>query len=138
MFTHWKNYYKQQKEMWWSLDTIFSQSEITICHQFKSLLIFKNVFLFTEGPANIPSGLNNRMKALLQKLSKGEITRQCPLIWTIYLQYCAKFEMETKYKDVYFMAVENCPWVKVRITITNNKFSPSEIWSIIKIYEEKT
>ena len=47
------------------------------------------------------------------KLTTDAVTRQCPLVWMIYMQYCALYENDDKYKDVFHMAIENCPWVKV-------------------------
>lgn len=59
------------------------------------------------------TGLNNRMNALLVKLTRDSVTRQCPLIWIIYMQYCAQYQDVQKCKDVFYMALENCPWIKV-------------------------
>ena len=60
-------------------------------------------------------GYCNRIRSLLIKLTADEQTRRCSLVWMIYLQYCAQYEDDEKYKDVFHMAIENCPWVKVSI-----------------------
>lgn len=76
----------------------------------------------TGGSVSESGGLNNRMKALLLKLTKDEVTKECPLIWRIYLQYCSRYETETKFRDTFYMAIENCPWVKVSTDITGGTF----------------
>lgn len=54
------------------------------------------------------------MRALLVKLVNDKNTRFCPLFWIIYLQYCAQYESDVKCKDVFYLAIESCPWIKVR------------------------
>ena len=83
---------------------------------YDKLDVFFSSFLFLLVETKIETGgFSNRIRSLLAKLTTNEVTRQCPLIWMIYMQYCALYENDEKYKDIFHMGIENCPWVKVNV-----------------------
>ncbi|XKL68828.1 hypothetical protein PGB90_006597 [Kerria lacca] len=109
---------------WWKIEKCLRSNDSQLAKLIMILLCRRRLIFYEKariasieilnkgGPVCVPSGFNNRMKALLRKLVYDDSSRQCPLIWMIYLQYCMQYETEVKCKDVFFMAIENCPWIK--------------------------
>ncbi|KAI4458259.1 tetratricopeptide-like helical [Holotrichia oblita] len=58
-------------------------------------------------------GLKNRMLSLFRTLTSANMcTRRCGLIWRLYLQFLHENFDPTLCRNVYYCAVEECPWLK--------------------------
>lgn len=80
----------------------------------------------TGGTFSIESGFKNRILSLFRAITKADVcTRRCGLVWRLYLQFVyAHFDPKVC-RDVYYTAVEECPWLKVSFFgFSEQKFPP--------------
>nr|CAH7766532.1 unnamed protein product [Callosobruchus chinensis] len=58
----------------------------------------------------------NRILALFKKVTNdAAITRKCGLIWRLYLQFVYTYSSSNVCRNVYYAAVEECPWLKCEV-----------------------
>jgi len=48
------------------------------------------------------------------------LTKRCPLIWRLYLQFLYNHGTEGAWRTAFYRAVEECPWVKVSVVVDAN------------------
>lgn len=67
---------------------------------------------------NINHGLRNKLYSLFKKITSSDVcTRRCGLVWRLYLQFVYTYYSPDICRNVYFAAVEECPWLKVKIIV---------------------
>lgn len=73
---------------------------------------------------SVESGFKNRILSLFRAITRADVcTRRCGLVWRLYLQFVyAHFEPKLC-RDVYYTAVEECPWLKVSIGNSSKKLA---------------
>ncbi|XP_054262379.1 nuclear exosome regulator NRDE2 isoform X2 [Macrosteles quadrilineatus] len=76
------------------------------------------------------------LKNLLRQLAEEEVTRQCPLVWRLYLQLVAAQESDTQVKATFYKALQACPWFKA-LYIDAVKFLPEELPEVQDLLIEK-
>jgi hypothetical protein len=60
----------------------------------------------------------NRMLALFRLITRPDMcTRRCGLVWRLYLQFVHAHFDPALCRNVYYCAVEECPWLKVSSTV---------------------
>lgn len=63
---------------------------------------------------SIESSFKNRILSLFRAITKAEVcTKRCGLVWRLYLQFVYAHFDPKLCRDVYYSAVEECPWLKV-------------------------
>ncbi|XP_045418021.1 nuclear exosome regulator NRDE2 isoform X1 [Lemur catta] len=63
------------------------------------------------------TGLAHRIKALFENAMRSDSGSQCPLLWRMYLNFLVSLGNKERSKGVFYKALQNCPWAKVRLKI---------------------
>lgn len=64
---------------------------------------------------SVDTSFKNRILSLFRAITKADVcTRRCGLVWRLYLQFVYAHFDPKLCRDVYYSAVEECPWLKVR------------------------
>ncbi|KAJ8965402.1 hypothetical protein NQ314_004154 [Rhamnusium bicolor] len=86
---------------------------------------------------DIDTNIKNRMLALFKKITKPDMcTRRCGLVWRLYLQFVHSYFSLNTCRDVYYSAVEECPWLKA-LYIDAAIYIPAELSQIQDLIIEK-
>ncbi|XP_066147669.1 nuclear exosome regulator NRDE2 [Euwallacea fornicatus] len=79
----------------------------------------------------------NRMLSLFKKITAGDMcTRRCGLAWRLYLQFVHTYFDSSLCRNVYYRAVEECPWLKA-LYIDAAIYIPAELAQIQDLIIEK-
>lgn len=71
----------------------------------------------TSNPIDTLSTYKNRIQSLFSKLTQADMcSKRCGLLWRLYLQYLYSYSDPETCRKAYYLAVEECPWLKVCIT----------------------
>lgn len=63
---------------------------------------------------SVENSFRNRILALFRAITRADVcTRRCGLVWRLYLQFVYAHFDPKLCRDVYYTAVEECPWLKV-------------------------
>ncbi|KAJ8921529.1 hypothetical protein NQ315_003147 [Exocentrus adspersus] len=86
---------------------------------------------------DINANIKNRMLSLFKKVTQSEMcTRRCGLVWRLYLQFVQKYFCLGVCRNVYYSAVEECPWLKA-LYIDAAIYIPAELSQIQDLIIEK-
>jgi hypothetical protein len=69
------------------------------------------------GPIVPDKSAKNRLEALFTLLKTEPLTKRCPLIWRLYLQFLYDYGSEDTWRTAFYRALEECPWVKVSVIV---------------------
>lgn len=60
------------------------------------------------------------MHNFMDKISGEQVIRRCPLFWRVYLQFVGIRNDNTSIKNIFYKAVNECPYAKVLVQICNS------------------
>lgn len=129
---------------WWKVEKILLKSERAITTIF-SVLIFSLVKLEIENDTHDTvtgnhislSSFHNKILSLFKKITKQNMcARRCGLIWRLYLNFVYSYFNSTECSKVYYIAVEECPWLKA-LYMDAAIYIPAELAKIQDLIIEK-
>lgn len=107
---------------WWKLKTLLVKTGrafpilflVLIAEQQVSQIEESWVDTITGKTFSIENSFKNRILSLFRAITKPDVcTRRCGLVWRLYLQFVYAHFDPKLCRDVYYTAVEECPWLKV-------------------------
>lgn len=82
-------------------------SPVTLPNDYEKCIFLGEIY-------GINVGLKNRMLCLFKRITSPNMcTRRCGLVWRLYLQFVYTYYSPDICRNVYYRAVEECPWLKV-------------------------
>jgi hypothetical protein len=92
---------------------------------------------FTGKKYEMSGSHKNRMLALFRLITRPDMcTRRCGLVWRLYLQFVHAHFDPALCRNVYYCAVEECPWLKA-LYIDAAIYIPAELAQIQDLLIEK-
>lgn len=92
-------------------DSITGKLAIFMYYSYLEYLIW---FLGTK--CDLMVSFKNKTLSLFKRITgEGMCTRRCGLAWRLYLQFVQAYFGQELCRNVYYCAVEQCPWLKVRL-----------------------
>lgn len=107
---------------WWKLKTLLVKTGralpilflVLIADQQLSQIEDSWVDTVTGKTFTVDNSFKNRILSLFRAITKPDVcTRRCGLVWRLYLQFVYAHFDSKLCRDVYYTAVEECPWLKV-------------------------
>ncbi|VEN53718.1 unnamed protein product, partial [Callosobruchus maculatus] len=106
---------------WWKVQKLLLHSERAFAVVFAVIIAMQRMHHASETAIDTITGrkynthcnMINRILALFKKITNGTtIMRKCGLIWRLYLQFVHTYSSPNVCRNVYYAAVEECPWLK--------------------------
>ncbi|XP_060526310.1 nuclear exosome regulator NRDE2 [Cylas formicarius] len=130
---------------WWKIQNVLLQSGRAFA-TISAVLILELIKLelekdmtdtITGSGFELTVSYKNRMANLFKKITRGDMcTRRCGLAWRLYLQFVHSLFSPTTCRNVYYSAVEECPWLKA-LYIDAAIYIPAELAQIQDLIIEK-
>lgn len=135
---------KNMGTAWWKVQSLLLKSGRSITTIFSVIIldlikleIEKDVKDTITGDSVGISSFKNRMLSLYKKITKNDMcTRRCGLAWRLYLQFVHNFFDFTLCRNIYYSAVEECPWLKA-LYMDAAIYIPAELGQIQDLIIEK-
>lgn len=90
-----------------------------------------------SNPIETLSTYKNRIQSLFSKLTQADMcSKRCGLLWRLYLQYLYSYSDPETCRKAYYLAVEECPWLKA-LYIDAAIYIPAELPQIQDLIIEK-
>ncbi|XP_017780596.1 PREDICTED: protein NRDE2 homolog [Nicrophorus vespilloides] len=130
---------------WWKIRTALMKTGHSLPSLFLILITQQRIDSVTEGWVDTitgqivtqDNGQKNRLLALFKELTKSDMcTRRCGLVWRLYLQFLYSNYESKICRDAYYLAVEECPWLKA-LYIDAAIYIPEELSQIQDLIIEK-
>ncbi|KAJ3665779.1 hypothetical protein Zmor_001254 [Zophobas morio] len=130
---------------WWKLKTLLMKTGRAFPTLFLVLITNQNIVsaqetlieTFTGRKYEISGSQKNRMLALFRRITRPDMcTRRCGLVWRLYLQFIHAYFDPALVRNVYYRAVEECPWLKA-LYIDAAIYIPAELAQIQDLLIEK-
>lgn len=116
---------------WWKLKTLLVKTGRAFPILFLVLIADQQVSQIEEAwvdtvtgkTFSVESSFKNRILSLFRAITKADVcTRRCGLVWRLYLQFVYAHFDPKLCRDVYYTAVEECPWLKVKSKVSSLQF----------------
>nr|XP_022910843.1 protein NRDE2 homolog [Onthophagus taurus]XP_022910844.1 protein NRDE2 homolog [Onthophagus taurus] len=123
----------------WKLKRLLTQTGHAFPNLFLILIEMEKINIIEETwVETVTNGcLKNKISSLFRDLtSSGVCTRRCGLIWRLYLQFLYENYDANLCRNVYYKAVEECPWLKA-LYIDAAVYIPAELPQIQDLLIEK-
>ncbi|CAG9857882.1 unnamed protein product [Phyllotreta striolata] len=129
---------------WWKVQNLLLSTDRALASLYAVIIVKQQIDMFqedvidtiTESSCGLRPNLKNQMLSVLKKITSGTNTRKCGLIWRLYLQFVyAHFSPEIC-RNVYYSAVEECPWLKA-LYMDAAIYIPTELAQIQDLIIEK-
>ncbi|EEZ98481.1 nuclear exosome regulator NRDE2 [Tribolium castaneum] len=130
---------------WWKLKSLLMKTGrafpilflVLIANQQMVETQEKYIETFSGRKYEVSDSHKNRMLALFRHITRPEMcTRRCGLVWRLYLQFVHAYFDPNLCRNVYFCAVEECPWLKA-LYIDAAIYIPAELAQIQDLLIEK-
>ncbi|XP_018578784.1 protein NRDE2 homolog [Anoplophora glabripennis] len=130
---------------WWKIQDMLLKSGRAFSIFFSIIISGQQIFQLEEMCTDTITGerysintnIKNRVLALFKKITKAEMcTRRCGLVWRLYLQFVQKYFSLGICRNVYYSAVEECPWLKA-LYLDAAIYIPAELSQIQDLIIEK-
>ncbi|RZB41006.1 NRDE2 -like [Asbolus verrucosus] len=130
---------------WWKLKSLLMKTGRAFSTLFLVLIANQQIVsaqetfieTFTGRKFEISDGHKNRMLALFRRITRPDMcTRRCGLVWRLYLQFVHAYFDPALCRNVYYCAVEECPWLKA-LYIDAAIYIPAELAQIQDLLIEK-
>jgi tetratricopeptide (TPR) repeat protein len=89
-----------------------------------------------EGETDVPAGLVNRIRALLNRAIQSVNGRGCPLLWRLAMSFEVEQHRMSEAKALFYQAIQYCPGAKVVYWDTVRHF-PTELGRVLEVMEER-
>lgn len=89
-----------------------------------------------EGSTDVPSGLVNRIRALLNRAIQSVNGRGCPLLWRLAMSFEVEQGRMTEAMALFYQAIQYCPGLKVLYWDTVHHF-PDQLERVVEVMEER-
>ncbi|XP_056637114.1 nuclear exosome regulator NRDE2 isoform X1 [Diorhabda sublineata] len=128
---------------WWKVKKMLLKPDRAISSLFSIIIVNRKMENFQEicdtitgNKCEVYTGLKNCMMSLFKKITTNTNSRKCGLIWRLYLQFVyVNFSPEIC-RNVYYSAVEECPWLKA-LYMDAAIYIPAELTQIQDLIIEK-
>ncbi|CAG9815549.1 unnamed protein product [Phaedon cochleariae] len=129
---------------WWKMQNMLLSSGRALSSLFAIVIVNQHILnlretvcdTITGDKYDINSSLKNKMLSLFKKVTSGVTTRKCGLVWRLYLQFVYTYFSPELCRNVYYSAVEECPWLK-SLYIDAAIYIPAELSQIQDLIIEK-
>ncbi|XP_023018350.2 nuclear exosome regulator NRDE2 [Leptinotarsa decemlineata] len=129
---------------WWKVQNLLLKSERALSSLFSVIIVNQQMVQLQEVTTDTITGnkydvntsLKNKMLALFKKITSNVNTRKCGLVWRLYLQFVYTYFSPEICRNVYYSAVEECPWLKA-LYIDAAIYIPAELPQIQDLIIEK-
>ncbi|KAG5890549.1 hypothetical protein JTB14_028300 [Gonioctena quinquepunctata] len=129
---------------WWKVQNLLLKSERALSSLFSVIIVNQQILQLQEivtdtmtgEKYDVNSSMKNKMMSLFKKITSSVSTRKCGLLWRLYLQFVYTYFSPETCRNVYYSAVEECPWLKA-LYIDAAIYIPAELSQIQDLIIEK-
>lgn len=116
-----QTFHSNYGQPWWKIQKLLLKSGHALSTLFSVLIANQQindiesnwVDTITGRVISVDNTFKNRILNLFKRLTRSDMcTRRCGLVWRLYLQFLHAYFDPKVCRDAYYLAVEECPWLK--------------------------